>query len=144
MSETPREELKKVLKDFFRNELLGRGNVEASQIAQLETLIEERVEALLQRFEDRVLSQRVKDLVVDDVRAELTKSTRIDKIIDTSLLLLSASMAFLVAAVTTTLGTNLNVLTIRGVGIDVFWFSISALILTIVQLVLFAIWKFRR
>lgn len=144
MSETPREELKKVLKDFFRNELLGRGNVEASQIAQLETLIEERVEALLQRFEDRVLSQRVKDLVVDDVRAELTKSTRIDKIIDTSLLLLSASMAFLVAAVTTTLGTNLNVLTIRGVGIDVFWFLISALILTIVQLVLFAIWKFRR
>lgn len=144
MPETPREELKKVLEGFFRNELLGSGDVEASQIAQLETLIEERVEALLQRFEDRVLSQRVKNLVVDDVRAELTKSTRIDKIIDTSLLLLSAAMAFLVAAVTATLGTNLNVLTIRGVGIDVFWFSISALILTIVQLVLFAIWKFRR
>ena len=118
MPETPREELKKVLEGFFRNELLGSGDVEASQTAQLETLIEERVEALLRRLEDRVLSQRVKELVIEDVKAELTKATRIDKIIDTSLLLLSAAMAFLVAAVTATLGTNLSVLTIRGVSID--------------------------
>lgn len=83
-------------------------------------------------------------MIIEDVRAELTKSTRIDRIIDLSLLLLSTVMVFLVAAVTATLGANLNVLTVRGVGVDVLWFSIAALILTIAQLVLFALWKFQR
>lgn len=144
MPEAPREELKKVLKDFFYRELLSSGDVEAPQTVQLEALIEERVEALLRRFEDGVLSQRVKSLIIEDVKTELVKSTQLDKTIDLSLLLLSTAMAFLVAAVTATLGVNLSVLTIRGVGIDVFWFSIAALILTVVQLVLFVIWKFRR
>jgi len=140
----PRKELREVLEDFFYKELLGSGDVEVSQAEHLKILIKERVDALLRRFEDEVLSERVRNMIIEDVRAELTKSTRIDRIIDLSLLLLSTVMVFLVAAVTATLGANLNVLTVRGVGVDVLWFSIAALILTIAQLVLFALWKFQR
>lgn len=144
MPKAPRKELREVLEDFFYKELLGSGDVEVSQAEHLKILIKERVDALLRRFEDEVLSERVRNMIIEDVRAELTKSTRIDRIIDLSLLLLSTVMVFLVAAVTATLGANLNVLTVRGVGVDVLWFSIAALILTIAQLVLFALWKFQR
>lgn len=144
MPPPPREELKQVLKDFFYNEMIASQTLDSSQKPKIEAMTEERVEGLLQRFEKDLVIRDVKQIIVEDVRAELGKATRLDRIIDLSLIILPIIMSLLILAVTGTLGANLPILTIRGVTLDTFMFTGAALVLSVLQVVLFAVWKFRR
>jgi hypothetical protein len=142
--QTPRDELKAAVIAFVRSELLGSGETDVAQMQRIEPIIEERAEGLMRRFEQSVLTEEVKDLIIKDVRAELSETRRLDKLIDIGIGLASLLLGILTTVTTMTLGTNLEVLAVRGVKVTVFWFSVTSFLLAVTLLVLFTIRKFRR
>jgi hypothetical protein len=142
VSQTPRDELKATVIAFVRNELLGSGEADVAQMQRMEPIIEERAEGLMRRFEQSVLTEEVKALIIKDVRAELSEVRRLDKLIDIGIGLASLLLGILTTVTTMTLGTNLEVLAVRGIKVTVFWFSVTSLLLAGTLLVLFTVRKF--
>lgn len=144
MSQTPRDELKAAVVEFVRSELLGSGETDVTQMQRIEPIIEERAEGLMRRFEQSVLTEEIKTLIVEDVRAELSETRRLDKLIDIGIGIASVLLGLLTTITTITLGANLEVLAVRGIKVTVFWLSLTSLLLAVTLFVLFTIRKFRR
>jgi hypothetical protein len=89
----------------------------------------ENAENLVAKFENEVLSQEIKNIIVNDVRSDLLRNTRWSKTIDIALIIVQLVLAFALAFLPTVIFTDIEILQqIKGY-LHIYCYTISILFL---------------
>lgn len=95
MNPNPREEIKKLIIGNLDQKLSTKdGN--RHQKAELKSVVESRAEVLLSNFEKSLLIKEVKQLVVNDCKSELLKTSKREKSIEAILFVLAIIFSLLI------------------------------------------------
>ncbi|MDQ2695680.1 MAG: hypothetical protein M3Z21_09955 [Pseudomonadota bacterium] len=101
MNQEPRDEIKKILVEYYSGKLGKKIEDEYPNKDQeeIQALVHARVEELLQKFEKYQLIKEIKHIIVQDCKEELTKASKREKVIDVCIGLLTTIMAILLVLV---------------------------------------------
>lgn len=132
------------LKPEFVNIRLG--DIPNDDLAHVKQLVEANAGQVISEFQDNVLTERVRSIIVDDVRSALTKATRIDRAIDIAIYITN----FVVITALGIVATMLSVGVFAQESLDLlnakrflYLVCISALF-SVFQIILLFVAKYRR
>ena len=100
MATTPREELKELVHESLTRDLSASADFHPEQQSQLDELANAKAEELIRNFERYLITEDVKDIILNDVRKELKSSTRFDRLIEGGLFIVPLVLSFLLFLLT--------------------------------------------
>lgn len=131
MNPNPREEIKKLIIGNLEQKLSTKdGN--RHQKAELKSVVESRAEVLLSNFEKSLLIKEVKQLVVNDCKSELLKTSKREKSIEAILFVLAIIFSLLIGILS--FGSDITLIN---------WAAKGCLLLCAIQIGLYIYMKIR-
>ena len=125
MRPNPRDEIKKFIKENLEHKLSTKDGNRHQKI-ELNKTVESRAEDLLSSFEKSLLIKEVKQLVINDCKSELLKTSKREKSIEAILFVLAIIFSLLIGILS--FGSDITLIN---------WAAIGCLVLCAIQIGLY-------